>query len=108
MNERLIRACSDKQIYNATVGSSDRKRKLAMAKARVSNKSKNSKKAQKKNESEYVVLKLRRDDFELLKAKIREVATETALAQKRMEKTWKEIDKLKAETRKTLAHLDAP
>ena len=78
-----------------------------MAKARVSNKSKNAKKAQKENKSEFVVLKLRRDDLELLKAKIREVATEMVLAEKRRAKAWKEMDKMKAETRKALARLGA-
>ena len=78
-----------------------------MAKARVNKKSKNAKTAQKKNKSEYVVLKLRRDDLELLKAKIHEVSTEIALVEKQRAKTWKEIDKLRAETRKTLARLDA-
>lgn len=77
-----------------------------MAKA-VRSKSKNTKNGRKKNASEYVFLKLRRDELELLKAKIHEVATEIARSQKRIAKTWNEIERIKAETRKKLARLNA-
>ena len=72
--------------------------------ARIRN---NRSKTPPKDDSEFIFLKIRRDEYKLLKAKMREVAAEAARAHKRMAKTWKEIDKMKAETRKALARLDA-
>jgi hypothetical protein len=60
-----------------------------------------------KDDGEFIFLKLRRDEYKLLLAKMREVAAEAARAHKRSARIWKEIERTKAETRKALARLGA-
>lgn len=58
-----------------------------------------------KDDGEFIFLKIRRDEYKLLRAKMREVIAEAARAEKRSAKIWKEIERSKAETRKALARL---
>lgn len=55
----------------------------------------------------FVYLRLRIEEFELLKTKLHEVATEIGQALERMAKKQKEIDRLKAETHELLKRLRA-
>ena len=79
-----------------------------MAKARVNNnRSKKVTRVREKDETQFVYLKLRRDEFELLRAKIHEVAVETSRVLEQIAKNRPKIERLKTETRKRLARLRA-
>ena len=75
-----------------------------MAKGKLRN---NRNKAAPKNDEEFIYLKLRRDEYKLLRAKVREVVAEYARARKRMAKYQKEIDKQKRITDRLLARSSA-
>ncbi len=79
-----------------------------MAKVRTkNNRTKNATKVRTKDETQFVYLKLRRDEYELLRAKIHEVAVETTRVLKRIAKHREQKERLKTETRKRLASLRA-
>ena len=58
-----------------------------------------------KDDGEFIYLKLRRDEYKLLRAKLREVAAECVRYRKRMAKFDKEVDKRKKEDERLLARL---
>ena len=60
-----------------------------------------------KDDGEFIFLKLRRVEYELLRARIQEVTTETARVLKRIAKNRQKRERLAAETRKILARLRA-